>query len=187
MLSEETGIAGLVLVTRPTHQDERGSFSRLYSTEDLESLDLSMECLQVNHSISHLRGTLRGLHFQYPPFAERKLVACAAGEIWDVVVDLRPGSTTFLQSCHTVLTGNDGRSLLVPEGFAHGFITLAPSTHVIYVSSQVHAPEFEDGLRYDDAMIDLPWPEAPAVVSEKDLRWAPLRHRVEFIARQFNG
>ena len=99
----------------------------------------------------------------------------------------RPASSTYLELFHTVLVGNDGRSVRVPEGCAHGFITLEPSTHVVYVSSQGHAPESEDGVRYDDPFVAVPWPEAPAVVSDKDLRWAPLQGRLESVGRRLTG
>lgn len=184
---EQTGIEGLAVVVRSTHLDERGSFSRLYSQADLAALGAPMHCLQVNHSVSSTQGTLRGMHFQYPPFAERKLVACVVGAICDVVVDLRPDSPTHLRHFQTVLSGNDGRSLLVPEGFAHGFITLEPQTHVVYVSSQGHAPEHEDGLRYDDELIGLPWPAEPSLMSDKDAAWAPLRDRLQSISLRLAG
>lgn len=187
MQLEQTGLEGLVLVSRRTHHDKRGSFSRLYSQADLAALNVPMDCLQVNHSVTDTTGTLRGMHFQYPPFAERKLVACAVGALWDVVVDLRPGSPTRLSHFDTVLSGNDGRSLLVPEGFAHGFMTLEPSTHVVYVSSQGHAPDFEDGLRYDDELVALPWPADPSVISDKDASWEPLCDRLESLGRRLAG
>lgn len=178
---EATGLEGLVVLNRHMHVDSRGSFSRLFSTSDLDVTGQRFECLQVNHSVSNDVGTLRGMHFQYPPFGERKLVACVVGAIWDAVVDLRPWSATYLKHFSTELRGNDGRSLLVPEGFAHGFVTLEPTAHVVYVSSQGHAPGSEDGIRYDDDLIGIPWPVEPLVVSDKDLRWTPLAGRRESI------
>lgn len=187
MQLQRTALHDLLLVSRAMNEDERGSFTRLYSQADLAELHIPMDCLQVNHSFSRAVGTLRGMHFQYPPFAERKLVACTVGAIWDVVVDLRLGSETYMRHFHTVLREGDGCSLLVPEGFAHGFITLEPSTHVVYVSTQGHAPEFEDGLRYDDEMIGVSWPASPALISKKDLSWAPLGDRLASVTGWLAG
>lgn len=184
---EGTGFDDLQVLDRPVRRDERGSFSRLFSSVDWSDAGLGVDIGQISHSRSERAGTLRGLHFQYPPFGEVKVVACISGAIWDVAVDLRPGSATYLRHFHTVLEGNDGRSLVVPIGFAHGFMTLAPQTDVVYVSSQGHVPSHEDGVRYDDDLLRVPWPSTPAAISEKDLGWAPLRERVAEVTGRFDG
>lgn len=173
-----TPIDGLFVLHRPVFQDARGRFSRLFAAEGLAAAGRPTEAVHVNFSTSVETGTLRGLHFQYPPVSEAKVVACTAGAIWDVGVDLRPGSPTRFQWYGTTLTPANGLSMVIPEGFGHGFITLEPNSTAVYVVSAIYAPEHESGIRYDDDMLGISWPLKPTVLSGKDLAWAALEGRI---------
>jgi dTDP-4-dehydrorhamnose 3,5-epimerase len=124
---------------------------------------------------------LRGIHLQYEPFCETKVVACLTGAIWDVAIDLRPNSPTRFQWFGDTLTPDNGKSLLIPEGFGHAFITLEPATSVVYVVSNTYAFHRESGFRFDDPSLNIDWPIEPTVVSEKDLAWGLLSERVSEI------
>jgi dTDP-4-dehydrorhamnose 3,5-epimerase len=188
MLAEETGIADLVILHQTRHEDDRGFFKRIFCNAELSSLDLPAHCSQVNVSRSNTTGTLRGLHFQYPPHAEAKLVTCLTGAVFDVAVDLRPESPTFLSVAGVVLDGDHDRAVLVPERFAHGFVTLQPETRVVYVTSAAYTPASEDGIRFDDPALRIEWPISPAVMSSKDAAWPDLQPRItDLMARMRNG
>jgi len=163
---------------RPVHQDERGRFTRLFAAEAMAAAGRPTDAIHVNTSTSTEVGTLRGIHFQYPPYAEAKIVACTAGAIWDVGVDLRPDSPTRFQWFGTKLTPENGVSMVIPEGFGHGFITLEPNSTAVYVVSAVYSPEYESGLRYDDPLLAIDWPLTPNVLSDKDLAWGRLEGRM---------
>ena len=122
----------------------------------------------MNHSITRQRGTIRGLHYQSPPHTETRLVSCIRGEIYDVAVDLRPDSPTFLRWHAELLSPENGRGLLIPEGFAHGFQTLTDDCEIIYCHSRAYAPTAEKGLRYNDPAVAIAWPLAPTVISDRD-------------------
>lgn len=179
MKLESTPINGLFVLYRPVHQDSRGQFTRLFAAEGLASAGRPIDAMHVNASTSVESGTLRGIHFQYPPYAEAKVVACTAGAIWDVGVDLRPGSPTRFQWFATKLTPDNGLSMVIPEGFGHAFITLEPNSTVVYVVSAVYAPEHESGIRYDDLALAIEWPVAPIVLSDKDLAWGEVTARID--------
>lgn len=179
MKLEPTPINALYVLHRPVHRDSRGQFSRLFAAEALAAAGRPTEAMHVNTSTSVETGTLRGIHFQFAPFAEAKIVACTSGAIWDVGVDLRPGSPTRFQWFGTKLTPCNGRSMVIPEGFGHAFITLEPNSTAVYVVSAVYAPDHESGIRFDDKMLDIDWPINPAVLSDKDLAWGQLDGRVE--------
>lgn len=178
MKLEPTSIEGLFVLHRPVHKDCRGQFTRLFAAEGFSAAGRPTEAVHVNTSTSVEAGTLRGIHFQYAPCAEAKVVACTAGAIWDVGVDLRPGSPTRFQWFGTELTPDNGRSMVIPEGFGHAFITLEPSSTAVYVVSAVYAPEHESGIRYDDPAIGIDWPIRPSVLSEKDLSWHQIDEQV---------
>jgi dTDP-4-dehydrorhamnose 3,5-epimerase len=154
-------------------EDERGYFARVMCGNEFKAHGLISDYVQTNHSYNRRRGTLRGMHFQNPPHAEAKLVRCVQGGIFDVIVDLRPASPTYLRWEGFELTAANGRILYVPEGFGHGFITLADETHVTYQVSYPYTPGAEGGLRYDDPAIGIAWPEPVAVISDKDAAWPP--------------
>ncbi len=185
MKLESTPIADLFVLHRPLRIDDRGSFSRLFGEDDIAAAGRPTNAVHVNTSTSNQVGTLRGIHFQYPPFSEAKVVACTSGAIWDVGIDLRPDSPTKYHWFGEVLTPDNGKSLIVPEGFGHAFITLEPNTTAVYVISSVYALDHESGLRFDDPMLKIDWPIEPSVVSEKDKSWGLLEDRFDEIDKKF--
>ena len=178
MQLESTPIKDMFILHRPVHKDSRGQFTRLYAAEGLAKAGRPTDAVHVNTSTSIEVGTLRGIHFQCAPYAEAKIVACTAGAIWDVGVDLRPESPTRLQWFGAELTPANGRSMLIPEGFGHAFITLEPNSTAVYVVSEVYAPELESGIRYDDPALAIEWPIRPSVVSDKDQAWKAVKDRI---------
>ncbi len=150
--------------------DDRGWFSETYKLCNAEAAGISETFIQDNHSLSHLVGTLRGLHFQVPPHAQAKLVRCVRGRIVDYAVDLRRGSPTYARWISAELDPENGHQLFIPVGFAHGFVTLEPDTEVLYKVSDYYAPDCDQGIRYDDPDIGITWPDLPDGfrLSEKD-------------------
>lgn len=150
--------------------DDRGWFSETYNARRFAEAGIASAFVQDNHSYSAQRGTVRGLHFQAPPFAQAKLVRVLRGSIFDVAVDIRRGSPTFGQHVTAILTAAEGSQLFIPIGFAHGFCTLEPDVEVAYKVDQYYSPEHDLGLRWDDASLGIDWPVGSddAVVSDKD-------------------
>lgn len=185
MKLESTPIADLYVLNRALARDDRGSFSRLFGEDDLTKAGRPTKAIHVNTSTSKHTGTLRGIHFQFPPYREAKIVACTSGAIWDVGVDLRPDSPTKYQWYGEILTPANGKSLVVPEGFGHAFITLEPNSTAVYVISTVYAPDYESGVRFDDPMLNIDWPIHPTVVSDKDKNWGPLEKRMRELDKKF--
>jgi dTDP-4-dehydrorhamnose 3,5-epimerase len=146
------------LIKPRRHGDDRGWFSETYSRRGLAALGSDIEFIQDNHAYSRQRFVLRGLHFQAPPMAQTKLVRCVAGAIWDVAVDIRRGSPTYGRYVGAELTAENGWQLLVPRGYAHGYVTLTPDTEVQYKVDAYYAPETEGGLIWNDPDLALPWP-----------------------------
>jgi dTDP-4-dehydrorhamnose 3,5-epimerase len=163
-----TPLAGLVLVERRRRDDSRGFFSRLFCAEELGDAGLDTSVAQVNHSFTRRRGSVRGLHFQYPPHGETKFVSCLRGEVFDLAVDLRCGSPTYLQWHAELLSDTNGRSLFIPQGFAHGFQTLSDDCELIYLHSAPHAPGAEGGLNPTDPALSIRWPLPFTDISERD-------------------
>lgn len=162
----------VILITPKRFEDARGWFSETYNRTRYAELGIGHEFLQDNHSLSRPAGVIRGLHFQHPPYAQAKLVRCLKGSIWDVAVDIRRGSPTYGRSVSAKLTAERGEQLFVPEGFAHGFLTLEPDTEVAYKVSAVYAPQADAGIAWDDPDLAIDWPlpvEQP-LVSDKDAR-----------------
>ncbi|MDQ8728038.1 dTDP-4-dehydrorhamnose 3,5-epimerase [Bradyrhizobium sp. LHD-71] len=174
MIFSETRIAGVYTIDVDRREDSRGYFARVYCREEFSANGLKPAVSQGNISFNAKRGTLRGLHFQYPPVAETKYIRCTRGAIFDVVVDLRPESPTYLQHVTFHLSAENGRGLYVPERFAHGFITLEDNTELIYLIGEAYTSCAEGGLRYDDAMLGVSWPLQVEVISTRDLDWTPL-------------
>jgi dTDP-4-dehydrorhamnose 3,5-epimerase len=173
----ETALPGVYTLEIEPHGDERGLFARTWDGELLAAAGLDARASQQSIAFNQRAGTLRGLHFQRPPHAETKLVRCTRGALWDVVVDIRPGSDTYLRWLGVELTEENRRTLYVPEGFAHGYQTLVDATEVWYQMSVPYAPESADGLRWDDPRLAIEWPDPPAggrVISPKDEAWAAL-------------
>ena len=168
MIFEETTLTGSYTINLEPIMDERGFFARYLCINELEAEGLNTKWVQVNNSLSIGKGVVRGLHFQRPPHAEVKLVRCISGAIWDVIVDLRAGSNTYGQWFGAELNEENRVMMYVPEGFAHGFLTLSPGSEVLYHVSNFYCPEAEQTLLWSDESVDIDWPETPSVVSEKD-------------------
>ena len=168
MIFTETPLGGAFVVELEPIRDERGFFARTWCLREFEERGLAACCAQCNVSFNAKSGTLRGMHFQAPPHAESKLIRCTRGAIHDVVVDLRPESPTFKQHFGAVLTSDNHRMLYVPEGFAHGFLTLEDGTEVFYQMSDFYEPSCARGVRWDDPHFGIRWPGEVRVISEKD-------------------
>lgn len=175
-------LAGLKLIERARAGDGRGFLSRLFCAEELAAAGWRKPIVQINHTGTTQRGTVRGLHFQKPPHAEMKLVSCLRGEVWDIAVDLRTGSKTFLRWHAEHLSADNGCALLIPEGFAHGFQSLTGDVELVYCHSAAYAPDAEAGLNPRDPMLHIDWPLPIAVLSERDSRHAWLTQAFEGIA-----
>ncbi len=174
MTFTETFLSGAYLVTPLPRQDSRGWFMRTYDQQAFAQIGHAAEWVQMNHSLTRQTGAVRGLHFQYPPHAEIKLVRCVAGRVFDVIVDLRAGSPTFLEWFGTELSAENGQMLYIPKGFAHGFQTLTTDCQLVYCHSDAYAPDQEGAVRYDDPRVGIPWPLPVTDVSERDANHAPL-------------
>lgn len=166
-----TTLAGAHLIRPKPLWDERGYFARTFCTKEFAERGLVSTFVQQSVSFNHRRGTLRGMHWQRPPHGEVKLVACQKGAIWDVIVDLRPGSPTFGRWEGFEITADNRHRLYVPRGFAHGFQTLTDDTEVCYLISDVHVPEASVGHRHDDPAFGIGWPMAPTMMSARDRSW----------------
>lgn len=186
MKLEKTPLEGLFILHRPVRRDERGFFSRLFGADEIAAAGRPTQAIHVNSSTSIETGTLRGIHFQYPPHAESKIVSCTSGAIWDVGIDLRPSSPTRFQWFGTELTPENGCSLIVPEGFGHAFITLQPNSTAVYVVSQVYALSHESGVRFDDPTLNIHWPIQAKVISAKDRAWGLVENRLDELNASFD-
>jgi dTDP-4-dehydrorhamnose 3,5-epimerase len=173
VIFEETALPGAWRLLPERAADERGYFARTYCADDFAARGLEPAIAQCSVSYNHRRGTLRGLHFQEAPHAEVKLVRCTRGAVWDVIVDLRPGSPTYRRWAAAELTAGNGAALYIPKGCAHGLQTLADETEIFYQISVPYAPESARGYRYDDPAFAIDWPEPVAVISQRDLSWPP--------------
>jgi len=168
MKFEPTPLPGAFVITPERLHDERGWFARTFSRSDFEEHGLNPDVLQCNLSSSSRRGTLRGMHYQRPPHAEAKLVRCARGAIYDVIVDLRPSSPAYRRHFGVRLDPTDDRMLYVPEGCAHGFLTLEDDTIVFYQMTHVYETSAAAGVRWNDPAFGIEWPIAPTVMAERD-------------------
>lgn len=170
MTVEETALEGVLILTPRRFADSRGYFSESWNRARMAEVGLDYDFVQDNHSLSRVAGTLRGLHFQAPPHAQAKLVRCGRGSLFDVAVDIRHGSPTFAHWVGVELSEENGRQLLIPEGFLHGFVTRAPETEVLYKCTDYYAPGYEGAVRWDDPAIGIDWGlgGAAPVLSDKD-------------------
>ncbi|GAB2670105.1 dTDP-4-dehydrorhamnose 3,5-epimerase family protein [Arenimonas aestuarii] len=162
-------LPGLHLVESLAADDARGRFQRIFCAQELAAIRPDLQVAQTNLSLTRGRGSLRGLHYQSPPSAEWKLVRCLRGSVYDVVVDLRTGSPTFLRWHAVELAGGDKRALFIPEGFAHGFQVLEDEAELLYLHGAPWSPTHEGGLRHDDPRLGIPWPLPASGLSERDL------------------
>ena len=170
----ETTIAGMFTVESPVQRDDRGSFVRAYCRDAFREAGVRFESVQSNLSTNPHLHTLRGLHFQHAPFAEAKLVRCVAGRIWDVAVDLRPGPGHGRWQAFELSAAN-ATALYLPQGLAHGFLTLSPDAVVLYDMGSAYVPGKAAGIRWDDAQLRISWPARPALMSPADAAWPYLR------------
>jgi dTDP-4-dehydrorhamnose 3,5-epimerase len=169
MIFNELQLKRAFVITPEPFVDNRGFFLRSFCTEEFSSQGLVNNFLQMNHSGTKGKGSIRGMHFQYAPFAEVKVVKCTKGAILDVVIDLRKGSPTFLKWESVELSDENKRSIYIPQGFAHGFQTLTEDAEIIYLVSQVYNKESEGGVRYNDPAVGIEWELPVANMSEKDM------------------
>ena len=163
-----TPLAGAYLIEPERFSDERGFFARTWCRNEFEEMGLNPNLVQCNISYNKTRGTLRGMHYQKPPFAEAKLVRCTQGAVYDVIIDLRDSSKTFMQWYGVELTVENRKALYVPEGFAHGFVTLQEDTEVLYHMSEFFHAESAGGARWNDPIFSIRWPIVVEVISERD-------------------
>ena len=174
MIFKETGLAGALAIEPERIEDARGFFARTFCAREFAERGLAARFVQSSVSFNTRAGTLRGMHFQMPPHREVKLVRCTAGAIWDAIVDLRSGSPTRLRWYGTELSADNRRILYIPEGFAHGFITLQPNSEVFYEMSEFFAPQAAGGLRWNDPALAITWPKTPQVIAERDASYPDL-------------
>ncbi len=151
--------------------DHRGKFARIYCQDELKQIGHYKQIVQINHSLTGKRGAIRGMHFQYPPKTEIKIVKCLRGSVFDVIVDLRRNSQSFLQWYGRVLSDDNLIMMYVPEGFAHGFQTLEENSELLYLHTEYYSPEHEGGLRYNDPLINITWQLEATEISEKDQKY----------------
>jgi dTDP-4-dehydrorhamnose 3,5-epimerase len=177
LIYRETTLAGAYIIEPERINDDRGYFARVWCKNDLQQHGLKADLAQSNVGFSHRKGTLRGLHFQRTPHAEVKIVRCTRGAMFDVIVDLRPQSSTFRRWFGAELNDENGRMIYVPEGFAQGYITLAENTEMNYHTSQLYNAEAATGVRYNDPAFGIDWPLIPTVVSEQDRNWPLIERR----------
>ena len=168
MTFTETTLPNAYLITLATRSDNRGWFARTYDKQAFDQIHHTADWVQMNHSLTRQTGALRGMHFQYPPFAEVKLVRCVVGRVFDVIIDIRADSPTFLHWFGTELSETNQQMLYIPKGFAHGFQTLTANCQLVYCHSEYYTPEYEGAIRYDDPRINIVWPLPITDLSERD-------------------
>lgn len=172
MIFQETRLKGAYVIEPERIEDRRGFFARTWCTRDFETAGLNPLMVQCNISFNAKKGTIRGMHYQRAPHEEAKLVRCTKGAIFDVIIDLRPKSTTYIEWVGVELTSDNHKMLYVPEGFAHGYQTLTDNSEVFYQVSQYYTPGAEQGIRWDDSLFGIKWPEFKyRFISDKDKNW----------------
>jgi dTDP-4-dehydrorhamnose 3,5-epimerase len=175
MIFTETKLPGAYVIAPERHHDERGFFARMWCQNEWAARGLNPRLVQCNVSFNTQRGTLRGMHWQRAPHTEAKLVRCTMGAIYDVIIDLRPDSVTYTQYYTLILTPEDHTLLYVPEGFAHGFLTLLDNTEVFYQMSEFYHPEHQAGVRWNDPAFGIHWIDEVRVISPRDMHYPNFR------------
>ena len=170
----DTALSDLKVIERKPIEDARGVFLRLFCAQELASVGWTKPISQINWSLTEKQGSVRGLHFQTPPYAEMKMVSCLRGAVWDIVVDIRMGSPTFLQWHAEELSSQNARMMIVPEGFAHGFQVLDPDSEMLYLHTAFYTPEKASGVPFDDPRLASPWPLTIPVLSSHDKQHPPM-------------
>lgn len=168
MIFRETSLPGVFVIEPELHHDERGFFARSWCEREFKEHGLNPAVVQCNISVNHRKGTLRGMHLQSKPFEEAKLVRCTKGSIYDVALDLRHESPTYRHWTASALTSANRRAMYIPEGCAHGFLTLEDDTEVFYQMSETYHPEAARGVRWNDAAFSIAWPANVQIISERD-------------------
>ena len=171
MIFKESKLKGAYVIDLERREDDRGFFGRVWCTKEFEGHGLTSRVVQANTSYNKRKGTLRGMHYQIDPGPEAKMIRCIRGAIYDVIIDLRPSSSTYKQWIGVELTAENRRALYVPEYFAHGFITLEDNTEILYLVSGFYSPECERGVRHNDPAFGIDWPVEIEVISKKDETW----------------
>lgn len=166
-----TPLSGSYLVGLKPFRDHRGWFARFFCKDEFLQIGHDREWVQLNHSVTFEKATIRGMHFQLPPYQEIKMVRCIAGTVYDVIVDLRKGSATFLQWFGAELSEDNQHMMYIPAGFAHGFQTLTDNCQLIYHHSEKYTPQAESGLRFDDPAVNIKWPLPLKTISDKDAQY----------------
>ena len=174
MTFTETAIAGAYIIDAQPFSDDRGWFMRTYCKAEFAQIGHTEEWVQMNHSFTKEPGSVRGMHFQYPPCAEIKMVRCIAGKVYDVIVDLREGSPSFLKWAGVELSAENRQSLYIPKGVAHGFQVLQENSELLYNHSSAYEPQSEGAILYNDTMVGIVWPLPVSNISNKDLGYKPL-------------
>lgn len=175
----ETDIFGLYVLERDLSQDERGLFFRVFSKEELAVCGWTKPIESINISRTLKKHTIRGMHFQFPPCAEAKIVTCIRGEVWDVAVDVRMNSPTFLNWYPVILSEENRLSYFIPEGFAHGFQTLTDNSEMLYLHSEKYDKSSEGGIRYSDPAVGIRWPFPPLHISERDNQFENIKNNFQ--------
>ena len=174
----KTKLEGVLILEPKVFGDARGWFMETWSARKFEAAGLNFNFVQDNQSFSAQKGTLRGLHYQTAPFAQAKLVRCTRGKLLDVAVDIREGSETFAKWVAVELTADNKKQLMIPRGFAHGFITLTDDVEIQYKADAFYAPNCDGNIRWNDAEINIDWPFAPTILADKDAKAPTLRERL---------
>lgn len=168
---EKTGFKGLLGILTEIHEDERGGFYRVFCSNDLDEMTPPFVPVQSSISTNRAKGTLRGMHFQIPPHQERKIVRCVAGAVYDIAIDLRPEEPTYGKWFGMELSAENGKALLIPSGFAHGFCTLSDDTSVLYTMDAAFVPEAARGVRWNDPGFAIDWPCRNPILNPRDAAW----------------
>lgn len=171
MIFHETKLAGAYIVELDRRTDERGFFARSFCAGELKQHGIDFSAVQANISHTTVKGTLRGMHYQGPPVSETKFIRCIRGAVWDVIIDMRPDSSTYRQHIGVELSAENGRAIYVPDMFAHGNQALTDNVELFYLMGGVYTPGFEQGVRFDDPEIGIEWPLAVSVIDAKDSNW----------------
>jgi len=174
MKIEQTKITGVSVIHSEPFRDDRGFFNRIFCQKELEIIRPNLMIAQINHSMTKTKGTIRGMHFQYSPHSEMKIVRCIKGSILDVAVDLQKDSPTFLQWHGEILSEENMKALVIPEGCAHGFQSLEDDIEMIYISTSPYCREAESGIRYNDPKVRIQWLLPITIISDKDRNWKDL-------------
>ncbi|NVM34371.1 MAG: dTDP-4-dehydrorhamnose 3,5-epimerase [Candidatus Lokiarchaeota archaeon] len=180
MKFNKTNLKDLFVIQFEPFQDERGHFYRVFCKNELKEINLHGEIVQINQSKTIKKGSIRGMHFQYPPMSEIKMVKCLKGAVYDVAIDIRKGSPTLLHWYGEILSAENLKMMYIPKGFAHGFQTLEKNSELLYSHTEYYSPKHEGGIKYDDPLINIQWPLKIADISKKDKSY-------ELLPNDFNG